>query len=51
MPFKIHLQVELAHKLGKLSGYDDYNLFLLSSGAEANENALKWPLFIQIRRE
>jgi acetylornithine aminotransferase len=39
------LQVELAHKLGKLSGYDDYNLFLCSSGAEANENALKMASF------
>ena len=36
------LQVELAQKLGELSGYDDYALFLCSSGAEANENALKW---------
>ncbi|GAB3526965.1 aminotransferase class III-fold pyridoxal phosphate-dependent enzyme [Pontibacter brevis] len=35
------LQQELAEKLGKLSGYEDYNLFLCSSGAEANENALK----------
>jgi acetylornithine aminotransferase len=36
------LQIELADKLGKLSGYTDYGLFLCSSGAEANENALKW---------
>ena len=35
------LQKELAEKLGKLSGCEDYNLFLVSSGAEANENALK----------
>ena len=35
------LQVELAARLGKLSGYDDYALFLCNSGAEANENALK----------
>ncbi len=35
------LQVELANKLGKLSGCDDYDLFLCNSGAEANENALK----------
>ncbi|HSD06827.1 aspartate aminotransferase family protein [Flavobacterium sp.] len=35
------LQVELAAKLGKMSGLTDYNLFLCSSGAEANENALK----------
>ncbi|MBR4527160.1 MAG: aminotransferase class III-fold pyridoxal phosphate-dependent enzyme, partial [Bacteroidaceae bacterium] len=32
------LQVELAHRLGKASGYDDYSLFLINSGAEANEN-------------
>ena len=35
------LQKELAAKLGKVSGYDDYALFLCNSGAEANENALK----------
>ncbi|HQK41305.1 MAG TPA: aminotransferase class III-fold pyridoxal phosphate-dependent enzyme, partial [Flavobacterium alvei] len=35
------LQVELAEKLGKASGLTDFNLFLCSSGAEANENALK----------
>ncbi len=35
------LQEELAEKLGKLSGYEDYSLFLCNSGAEANENALK----------
>ena len=34
------LQEELAYKLGALSGYSDYNLFLCNSGAEANENAL-----------
>nr|WP_315163709.1 aminotransferase class III-fold pyridoxal phosphate-dependent enzyme [uncultured Flavobacterium sp.] len=39
------LQVELAEKLGKLSGYEDYTLFLCSSGAEANENALKLASF------
>ena len=39
------LQAELAEKLGKLSGYDDYSLFLCSSGAEANENALKLASF------
>lgn len=39
------LQVEVAHRLGKLSGYDDYNLFLINSGAEANENALKLASF------
>ncbi|MBR5864134.1 MAG: aspartate aminotransferase family protein [Alistipes sp.] len=39
------LQVELADKLGELSGYDDYELFLCNSGAEANENALKLASF------
>tara|TARA_R110002051_G_scaffold298457_4_gene365298 strand:+ start:3599 stop:4723 length:1125 start_codon:yes stop_codon:yes gene_type:complete len=40
------LQEELAQKLGELSGCDNYNLFLCSSGAEANENALKMASFI-----
>lgn len=35
------LQEELAENLGKISGYEDYSLFLCNSGAEANENALK----------
>jgi acetylornithine/N-succinyldiaminopimelate aminotransferase len=39
------LQVELADKLGKLSGCEEYSLFLCSSGAEANENALKMASF------
>jgi acetylornithine/N-succinyldiaminopimelate aminotransferase len=39
------LQVELAEKLGKMSGYINYSLFLCSSGAEANENALKMASF------
>ncbi|WP_343608314.1 aspartate aminotransferase family protein [Chryseobacterium oranimense] len=39
------LQTELAEKLGKISGYEDYNLFLCNSGAEANENALKLASF------
>jgi acetylornithine/N-succinyldiaminopimelate aminotransferase len=38
---KLPIQEKLAKKLGKLSGYDDYSLFLCNSGAEANENALK----------
>ena len=37
----IAIQKELATKLGELSGYVDWNLFLCNSGAEANENALK----------
>ncbi|MGB5362376.1 MAG: aminotransferase class III-fold pyridoxal phosphate-dependent enzyme, partial [Aureibaculum sp.] len=39
------LQTELAKKLGVLSGYNDYSLFLCNSGAEANENALKLASF------
>lgn len=39
------LQVELAEKLGKLSGCIEYQLFLCNSGAEANENALKLASF------
>lgn len=42
---KIPLQAELATKLGKLSGKEDYQLFLCNSGAEANENALKLASF------
>lgn len=39
------LQKDLAHKLGRMSGYDDYALFLCNSGAEANENAIKTASF------
>ncbi len=39
------LQQELADRLGALSGYDDYQFFLINSGAEANENALKLASF------
>ena len=39
------LLIQLAEKLGKQSGYDDYSLFLINSGAEANENALKLASF------
>lgn len=39
------LQQELAVRLGKASGYEDYQLFLINSGAEANENALKLASF------
>ena len=42
---KIKMQEELGEKLGKLSGYTDYQLFLCNSGAEANENALKLASF------
>ncbi|VAW22546.1 Acetylornithine aminotransferase [hydrothermal vent metagenome] len=40
------LQQELAEKLGRISGCENYNLFLCNSGAEANENALKLASFI-----
>ena len=39
------LQTQLAEKLGRLSGYPDYSLFLCNSGAEANENAMKLASF------
>lgn len=39
------LQQRVACKLGKISGYEDYNLFFINSGAEANENALKLSSF------
>ena len=39
------LQQQLAERTGKLCGYDDYQLFLINSGAEANENALKLASF------
>lgn len=42
---QIPLQKEMASKLGELSGYDAYRLFLCNSGAEANENALKLASF------
>ena len=42
---RIPLQQQLAEKLGKLSGKEDYQLFLCNSGAEANENALKLASF------
>lgn len=40
-----NLQTELAKKLGEISGYENYSLFLCNSGAEANENALKLASF------
>jgi acetylornithine/N-succinyldiaminopimelate aminotransferase len=48
---KIPLQVQLAEKLGKVSGKEDYQLFLCSSGAEANENALKLASFYNGRKK
>ncbi|MDD5861831.1 MAG: aminotransferase class III-fold pyridoxal phosphate-dependent enzyme [Prevotella sp.] len=44
------LQQQLAERLGKISGYDDYQLFLINSGAEANENALKLASFTNGRK-
>ena len=45
------LQTRLAEKLGRISGYDDYSLFLCNSGAEANENALKLASFHSGKRK
>ncbi len=44
-------QKELADKLGKTSGYPDYQLFLCNSGAEANENAIKLASFVTGRKK
>jgi len=43
---KNSLQVRMAEKLGRQSGYDNYSLFLCNSGAEANENAMKLASFV-----
>jgi len=48
---KIPLQLELAEKLGKVSGKEDYQLFLCNSGAEANENAFKLASFYNGRKK
>ncbi|MBC7758349.1 MAG: aspartate aminotransferase family protein [Phormidesmis sp. FL-bin-119] len=48
---KIPLQVQLAEKLGQISGKTDYQLFLCSTGAEANENALKLASFYNERKK
>ena len=48
---KIPLQVELATKLGHVSGKEDYHLFLCNSGAEANENAFKLASFHNGRKK
>ncbi len=47
----IPIQKELAAKLGRLSGKEDYQLFLCNSGAEANENALKLASFVNGRKK
>jgi acetylornithine/N-succinyldiaminopimelate aminotransferase len=46
---KNQLQIDVADKLGKMSGYEDYSLFFCNSGAEANENALKVASFTNKR--
>lgn len=48
---KISIQQELADKLGKVSGKEDFQLFLVNSGAEANENALKLASFYNNRKK
>ena len=48
---EIPIQKELADKLGKISGKEDYQLFLCNSGAEANENALKLASFYNGRKK
>jgi len=48
---KITMQEELAEKLGAISGYSNYQLFLCNSGAEANENALKLASFHNGRKK
>lgn len=48
---EIPLQVQLAEKLGQVSGKEDYQLFLCNSGAEANENALKLASFANGRKK
>jgi acetylornithine aminotransferase len=48
---KISIQQELADKLGKVSGKEDFQLFIVNSGAEANENALKLASFYNNRKK
>lgn len=48
---QIPSQTELAEKLGKITGLKDYSLFLVNSGAEANENALKLASFYNGRKK
>jgi acetylornithine aminotransferase len=48
---KIPQQKELADRLGRISGFDHYRLFLCNSGAEANENAIKLASFLTGRRK
>lgn len=46
-----NLQIEVAEKLGEMSGYEDYYFFMVNSGAEANENALKLASFNSERKK
>lgn len=48
---KLPIQNIFAEKLGKISGYEDYHLFLVNSGAEANENAIKLASFHNGRKK
>jgi acetylornithine aminotransferase len=48
---KNSMQERLAEKLGKMSGYENYSLFMCNSGAEANENALKLASFVTGRKK
>lgn len=48
---KNSLQEELAERIGKASGYQDYNIFFINSGAEANENAIKLASFLTGRKK
>lgn len=48
---KNSLQQQFAKKIGKISGYEDYSLFLCNSGAEANENAMKLASFSTGRKK
>jgi len=48
---QIPQQQELAMKLGNISGYPDFQLFLVNSGAEANENAIKLASFVSGRKK
>lgn len=48
---KIPQQVELAKKLGRQSGYEDYQFFMCNSGAEANENAIKLASFATAKKK
>ena len=47
----IPIQTQLAHKIGTVSGKNNYQLFLCNSGAEANENALKLASFVTGRKK